>query len=257
MIIDLMKKIKKKKEKAEWENRPPEEKLAGRVQLYEAHKEEEKNDSHDYSEIWAMYSVSYKLFKELIGKADGAKEYAGRALYDWYRSLFRTRREDLVAFNLKEIIDEVNTGNYEGTDKWKDQLLENYEWACKIKEEKDRERREEELREKREEAAARAREIEEEREWNLSHGYGDTSSISADAYDNVDLSILPDMFFFTGNPDTVYQHYGYMTGGAGQKVRVYQSLDGGNKVSISWVNIGYINDGRTFNTDQGTIEKYL
>ena len=87
--------------------------------------------------------------------------------------------------------------------------------------------------------------------------YGDSHDSAPEAYDYVDLSVLPDMLFFTNTPNVVYHHIGYMTGGLGQRVRVYESLDGSKRISFSTVNTGFYNDGRTFSTDLGTVEKYL
>ncbi len=76
-----------------------------------------------------------------------------------------------------------------------------------------------------------------------------------EAYGRVPLENLPDSFTFLDDPYTVYHHYAYLTGGLGQKVRVYREGGSGRQVQISWAHNGML-VGRDFTTDIGKIEKY-
>ena len=76
-----------------------------------------------------------------------------------------------------------------------------------------------------------------------------------ETYGRIPLEKLPDAFTFLDDPDRIYMHYYYGTGGLGQKVRIYKEGADGRQVSISWALNGTL-VGREFTTDQGKIVKY-
>ena len=232
------------------------------------------------------YSEAYSVFLSLVGKYDNAEMLARMDFREWYDSTkvslesadryvrrmddyfgnieeMYSLRSDFSKYtkDMKNIIDALVKDNKGKRVLVKDQdeyeswinearSLNSYyfkklEAIQAIIDQYEARKEAEDRRERMEEAM---RELEE-----LDY---DSDSSSSGTYDSVDLGMLPDMMYFVNDPDTVYQHYAYMTGGMGQKVRVYMSLGGDRKVSISYARNG-MQVGRDFYTDQGTITKYL
>lgn len=198
------------------------------------------------------YMLAYERFKPLIGVVDGAKEYAERSLYEWYKY----EKEHLLPVYHSRIprkfILEVQKMDNLDTSSWRKELYELYSEELKKEDYVKWQKMQEDAKERQYEAESKLREMEEE--MNFQNDYGDGSSTGT--YDSIDLSSLPDMIYFKSDPaGTVYQHYGYMVGNLGQRVRVYMSLDGQKKVSISYAHNG-IQVGRDYYTNQGSITKY-
>ena len=232
------------------------------------------------------YSEAYSVFLSLVGKYDNAEMLARMDFREWYDSTkvslesadryvrrmddyfgnieeMYSLRSDFSKYtkDMKNIIDALVKDNKGKRVLVKDQdeyeswinearslnsyYVKKLEAIQAIIDQYEARKEAEDRRERMEEAM---RELEE-----LDY---DSDSSSSGTYDSVDLGLLPDMMYFVNDPDTVYQHYAYMTGGMGQKVRVYMSLGGDRKVSISYARNG-MQVGRDFYTDQGTITKYL
>ena len=230
------------------------------------------------------YSEAYSVFNSLVGKYDNAEMLARMDFREWYETV-RGRRNSVVG-SLEDYIDtkviklgimEVRYKEYteevkriinilvkdhnekqilvkdqKEYEQWLKEAKELYDSAYKQLMEINKDyavaKAEKEATDRRERMEEAMREMEE-------LGY-DSDSSSSGTYDSVDLGMLPNMMYFVNDPDTVYQHYAYMTGGMGQKVRVYMSLSGDRKISISYARNG-MQVGRDYYTDQGTITKYL
>ncbi len=253
-IIDTFKnarknRIEKKelKEIKERENRKtPQQKFEEAVKNYSGKR-------YYYSE------QEYYSFVPFLDKVDGAREYAEKSLHNWYEYVAGEADKYLRDRNrssntglryhkqLENIMHEIYVHDYLAG--WAKDLVRTAERLEEAIGGALASEAEDEARERREEAAALQMRMEEE--------YGDSYDSAPEAYDYVDLSVLPGFLFFTNIPNVVYHHIGYMTGGLGQRVRVYESLDGSKRISFSTVNTGFYNDGRTFSTDLGTVEKYL